>query len=71
MRIPKMCLQLSYSDSKWVLYTILSLTVLSNFVSDSSNFDTVFLLDYPNFCSVFLGYWIGNLMRIPKMCLKL
>jgi len=22
------------------------------------------------FCSVFLGYWLQNLMRIPKMCLK-
>jgi len=53
MRIPKMCLQLSFSDSKWVLHTILSLTVLSNFVSDSSNFDTVFLLDCPNFVLFF------------------
>jgi len=44
---------------------ILSLTVLSNCVSSSSNSDTAFLTD-----SVSV-YWIGNLMRIPKQCLKL
>jgi len=46
------------------------LTVLSNCVSGSSNFDTTFLPDNTKFCSVCSGYWIGNLMRIPKMCLK-
>jgi len=28
-----------------------------------------FFPDCTKFC-VFLGYWIGNLMGIPKMCLK-
>jgi len=66
-----MCLKPSFSHSKWVLHSILSLTVLSKCVSGSSNFDTAFLPDCTKFCSVFLGCWIGNLMRIPKMCLKL
>jgi len=70
MEIPKMCLELSFSYSKWVLLAILSLTVLSNCVSVSSNFDTAFLPDCTKFCRLFLGYWIGNLMEIPKMCLK-
>jgi len=43
MRIPKMCLKQSFSHSKWVLQSILFLTVLSNCVSGSSNFDTPFL----------------------------
>jgi len=64
-----MCLRQSFSHAKWVLQTILSLTVLSNYVSGSSNFDVSFFLDCTKFC-VFLVYWIGNLMRIPKMCLK-
>jgi len=133
MRIPKMCLKMFFSHSNWVLQAILSLTVLSNCVFDSSNFDTAFLSDYTKFCSVFfrwldkkfnedfknvlknvlfsfqvgftgdfvnhcsfklvflavqtltslfsltipnfvvfiLGYWIENLMRIPKMSLKM
>jgi len=66
-----MFLKLSFSYYKWVLQAILSLTVLSNYVSSSSNFDTVFLTDYTRFFSVFLDYWIGNVMRIPKMGLKL
>jgi len=37
----------------------------------SSNFDSSFLLDCTEFVSVFLGYRIGTLMRIPKMCLKM
>jgi len=41
--IPKMCLKQSFSHSKWVLQAILSLTVLLNCVSGSSNFDTAFL----------------------------
>jgi len=65
-----MCLKQSFSHYKWVLEAILSLTVLSNCVSDSSNFDTAFLLDCTKFCIFFSGYWIGNLMRILKMCLK-
>jgi len=32
-----MCLKLSFYDSKWVLQTILSLTVLSNCVSGTSD----------------------------------
>jgi len=70
MRIPKMCLKQSFSHYKWVLQTILSLTVFSDCVSDSSKFDTAFLPDCTKLCSVLLDYWIGNLMRIPKMCLK-
>jgi len=65
-----MCLKWSFSYSKWVLQAILSLTVLSNCVSDSSNFDTAFLPDCSKFCKVFSGYLIENLTRIPKMCLK-
>jgi len=37
-----MCLKQSFFDSKWVLQVILSLSVLSNCVSDHSNFDTAF-----------------------------
>jgi len=48
-----MCLKRSFSDSKWVLHTILSLTVLSNCVSDSSNFETAILPDCPNFVVFF------------------
>jgi len=70
MRIPKMCLKLSFSYSMWVLWAILSLSVLSNCVSDSSNFDTTFLADCTRFFNVFLCHLKGNLMRIPKMCLK-
>jgi len=66
MRIPKMCVKQSFSHSKWVL----SLTVLSNCVSVSSNFDTAFLSYCTKFWSVFSGYWINNLIRILKMCLK-
>jgi len=70
MRIPKMCLKLSFFDSKWVLQAILSLTVLCNCVLGSSNFDSTFLSDCTKFVCVFLCYWIGNLMRIPKNVLK-
>jgi len=42
-----------------------------NRVSARSNFDITFLLNCIEYCAVFLGYWVGNLMRIPKMCLKL
>jgi len=70
MRIPKMCLKLGVSYSKQVLQAILSLTVFSNCVSGSSNFDSAFLPYCTKSCSVFLGYWIRDLMRIPKMCLK-
>jgi len=44
---------------------------VSNCVSGSSKFDIAFLTDCTKFCNVFSGYWIGNLLRIPKMCLKL
>jgi len=70
MGIPKMCLKQSFSHSKWVLHAILFLTVLSNCVSGSSNFDTAFLPDCTKFCNVLSGYWIGNLMGIPKMFIK-
>jgi len=65
-----MCLKQLFSYSKWVLQAILSLTVLSKCVSGSSNFDTVFLIACTKYCSVFIGYWIGNLIRILKMFLK-
>jgi len=53
MTIPKMYLKRSFSHSRYVLQPILSLTVLSNRVSVSSNFDTVFLPDCTKLCSVF------------------
>jgi len=53
MKIPKMCLKQSFSHLKWVLQSILSLTVLSNYVSRSSNFDITFLSDCTTICSVF------------------
>jgi len=70
MRIPKVCLKPSFSYFKWVLQAILSMTVLTNCASVSSNFDTAFLPACTKYCSVFSRYWIGNSMRIPKMCLK-
>jgi len=70
MRILKMYLKLSFSHFKWILQTRLSLTVLSNCVCGSSNFDTAFLPDCTKFLSVFLSYWTVNLMRILKMYLK-
>jgi len=69
--IPKMCLKLSFFHSQWVLQVIWSLITLSNCFSGSSNFDSAFLLDCTKFFCVFLGYWIRNVVRIPKMCLKL
>jgi len=70
MRIPKMGLKQSFSHSKGVLQAIRSLTVLSNCVSVSYNFDTAFLFDCTKYCSGFLDYWIGNLMGIPKIGFK-
>jgi len=70
MRITKMCLKLAFSHSKLVLLAILSLSILSNCVSGSSNFDTTFLPDCTKFFSIFPVFWIGNLMRISKMSLK-
>jgi len=71
MKILKMWLKLSFYYSKWVLQAIFSLTVLSNCISSSSNFDTAFISDCTKFESVILGYWIRNLTRISKMWLKL
>jgi len=48
-----MSLNQSFSHCKWILQAILSLTVLSNCVSNSSNFDPTFLPDCTKFCSVF------------------
>jgi len=48
-----MYLKQSFSYSKWVLQAIWSLTVLSNCVFGSSNFDTAFLPDCTKFCNVF------------------
>jgi len=66
-----MCLKLLFSYFKRILQAILSLTVLTNCISGSSYFDTAFCPDCTKFCSVFLGYWIENLIRIPNMCLIL
>jgi len=52
MRIPKMYLKQSFSLYKWVLQTIMSLTVFSNCVSVSSNFDTALLPDFVVFFRV-------------------
>jgi len=70
VRVPKRCLKHTFSYSKCVLQAILFLTVFSDSVSVSSKFDTAFLPDCTMFCSVFSGYWIGNLKRVPKKCLK-
>jgi len=48
-----MLLKQSVTHSKWVLTAILSLTVLSNCVSASSNFDTDFLRLYQTFYCFF------------------
>jgi len=71
MRIPKMCLKLSFSHYKWVLQVILSLTVFLNYLFGNSNIDTTFLPDCTKFCSLLSFYLIGNLMMIPKMYIKL
>jgi len=63
-----MCLKRSFSHSKWVLQAILSVTVLSNCVSDSSNVNIAIVPHSTKFCGVFSSYRIGNLKRIPKMC---
>jgi len=68
-------------DSKNVLKRVifsLQVGLTVNFVSDclfklgfcQFNFDTAFLPDCTKSCSVFWGYWVGNLMHILKMCLK-
>jgi len=43
----------SFSYSKWVLHAILYLTVFSNVVSVSLNFDTAFLSACTKVCNVF------------------
>jgi len=48
-----MCLKRSFSHFQLVLQEILSLTVFSNCVSESSNFDTAFVLDSTQFLSAF------------------
>jgi len=65
-----MCLKQSFYYSKWGLQAILSLTVLLDGVFISSNFYTASLPDCTNNLSVLPGCRIGNLMRIPKMCLQ-
>jgi len=59
-----MCLKESLSHSKLNLQAILSLTVLSNCVSVSSNFDTAFLPDCTKFSSDFQVIKYENLMKI-------
>jgi len=56
MQISKMCIKPSFSYSKWVLQGILCLTVLSNYVFGSSNFDIPFLSDCIKFYSGFSVY---------------
>jgi len=48
----KMCLKQLFSYYKWVLQEISFLTVLSNCISVSSNFNTAFFPDYTNFSIV-------------------
>jgi len=48
-----MCLKQLFFHSKWVLEAIISLTVFQNYVSDSSNFDTLFFLTVLNFVMYF------------------
>jgi len=64
-----MCLKQSVSYSKWILQAIFSLTVISNFVSGSSNFEIAFFPDCTKFLSFFQVYCIENLIRIPEMYL--
>jgi len=53
MKILKMLLKLSYFNSKRILEAIFSLTVLSNCVSSSSNFGTIFLIECTKLYRVF------------------
>jgi len=69
MRIPKMCLKQSLYYSKWMLQIILSLTVLL-YCASCSSMTPLFSLAVSTFWVFFSAYWIGNSMRIPKMCLK-
>jgi len=59
-----MCLNQSFSHCKWILHAVLYLTISTNCVYGSSNFDTAFLPDFTKFCSIFLCHSIENLMRI-------
>jgi len=56
IKILKMCLKLSFFHSKCDLQVILSLIVLSKWVSGSSNFYTTFLPDFTQFFSVFYDF---------------
>jgi len=60
MKILKMCLKQSISKSKWGFQAIMFLTVLSNCVFRSSNFDTTSLSDCAKFLVFFSGYWIRH-----------
>jgi len=70
MRILKMCIKQSFCHYKWVLHAILFPTHFTNCIFGRSYFDTACLPYCTKWCSVFLSYQIGNLMRILKMCLK-
>jgi len=56
------------------IQAILALAVFSNSVWSQylavQTLTPLFYLTVPNFVVFFSGYWIGNLMRIPKICLK-
>jgi len=65
-----MCLKQAFSHSKWVLHTILSLTVLSNCVFVRSNFDTAFLSDCTKFCSVFFRLLDRKFNEVSKNVFK-
>jgi len=67
IRIPKMCLKLPFSHYNWVLQSILYLTVFLAI----QILTPLFSLTVLNFVVFFLCFWIGNLVRIPKMYLKL
>jgi len=70
MRIPKMCLKQSFftpsGSYKWFCSWLSFQTV---FLAVQI-LTPLFFTDCTKFCSTFSSYWIGNLMRIPKMCLK-
>jgi len=57
---------------------LLQVGFIGDFVSDCpltvflsvQTLTPLFFLTVPNFCTIFSGCWIGNLMKISKICLK-
>jgi len=65
-----MCLKRLFSNSKWVLLAILYLTVPSNCVSGSLNFDAAFPSDCTKFYTVFFRLLVRNFIEDSKNVLK-